>query len=196
IQLALYQMDINNLLVAQRVGDDEFIGKNAGETKHQGVELAASLLLEIAPTFKITPFVNYTFNDHSFVDFVDGENDFSGNPLPGVPKHRLNTGIQTQLFENFYWNTTHQFVGAMPLTDANSLSSDSFHVFTTKIGYEKNLSDSFSIGINLGVNNLFNVRYAQSVLINTRAFGGAEPRYYYPGNDRNYYSGVRLKYSM
>ena len=196
IQLALYQMDINNLLVAQRVGDDEFIGKNAGETKHQGVEVAASLNIELAPVFKITPFVNYTFSDHSFIDFVDGDSDFSGNPLPGVPKHRLNTGIQTQLFENFYWNSTHQFVGAMPLTDSNSLSSDSFHVFTTKIGYEKNLSDSFSIGLSFGINNVFNVRYAQSVLINTRAFGGAEPRYYYPGNNRNYYSGVRLQYSL
>lgn len=196
IQLAVYQMDIDNLLVAERVEDDQFIGKNAGETKHQGVELAGSYSIDITSGFKITPFINYTFSDHSFVDFVDGENDFSGNPLPGVPKHRLNTGIQAQLFENFYWNSTHQFVGAMPLTDANSLSSDSFHVFTTKMGYEKKLSDSFSVGLNFGINNVFNVRYAQSVLINTRAFGGAEPRYYYPGNTRNYYTGLRLKYSL
>ena len=196
IQFAAYQMEIKNLLVAQRVGDDQFIGKNAGETNHKGVELAGSYLIEIDPSFKITPFVNYTFNDHSFVDFVDGENDFSGNPLTGVPKHRLNTGVQTQLFENFYWNTTHQFVGAIPLTDSNSLSSDSFHVFNTKMGFEKNLTDAFSVGLNFGINNLFNVRYAQSVLINTRAFGGAEPRYYYPGNNRNYYTGIQLKYTL
>ena len=196
LQVAVYQMDIKNLLVAQRVGDDQFIGKNAGETTHKGVELAGSYRIEINPSFTITPFVNYTFSDHSFVDFVDGENDFSGNPLTGVPKHRLNTGVQTQLFENFYWNSTHQFVGAIPLTDANSLSSDSFHVFTTKIGYEKNLTDAFSVGLNFGINNVFNVQYAQSVLINTQAFGGAEPRYYYPGNNRNYYTGIRLKYTL
>lgn len=196
LQVAVYQMDIKNLLVAQRVGDDQFIGKNAGKTNHKGVELAGSYRIRINPSFTITPFVNYTFSDHSFVDFVDGENDFSGNPLTGVPKHRLNTGVQTQLFENFYWNSTHQFVGAIPLTDSNSLSSDSFHVFTTKIGYVKNLTDSFSVGFNFGINNVFNVQYAQSVLINTQAFGGAEPRYYYPGNNRNYYTGIRLKYTL
>jgi iron complex outermembrane receptor protein len=194
--LAVYQMDVRNLLVAERVGDDQFIGKNAGKTKHRGIELALNYRWIIDPGFKITPFVNYTYNDHSFVDFVDGEDDFSGNPLTGVPKHRLNSGLQIQFFDNFFWNTTHQYVSSIPLTDANNLSSDSFNVFNTKLKYEQKLSEAFTLGIDLGINNLFNVRYAQSVLINTQAFGGAEPRYYYPGNNLNYYTSLRLKYSL
>ena len=196
VDLALYRMDVNNLLVAQRIGDDQFIGKNAGKTKHQGVELGLRYAFHIFPKIEIVPFLNYTLNDHSFIDFVDAENDFSGNPLTGVPKHRITSGVQMRLFNDFYWNTTHQYVGAMPLTDANSLSSEPFNVFTTRMGYQKKLSDKFTLGLDVGINNVFNVVYAQSVLINTQAFGGAEPRYYYPGNDRNYYGSLRLGYKL
>ncbi len=196
VNIALYRMDIRNLLVAQRVGDDQFIGKNAGKTKHQGLEMGLSYTLNLSSEINVAPFLNYTFSDHSFVDFVDGTNDYSGNPLTGVPKHRLNSGIQIRLFNDFYWNTTYQYVGAIPLTDANTLSSDPFHLFNTKLGYGKKLTDRISIGIDLGMNNIFDVVYAQSVLINTQAFGGAEPRYYYPGDGRNFYGSLRLGYRL
>jgi iron complex outermembrane receptor protein len=194
--LALYQMDVRNLLVAERIGDDQFVGRNAGKTRHQGLEAAINYRWDLASGIRITPFVNYTYNQHSFVEFIDGDDDFSGNPLTGVPKHRLNSGLQLQFKDQLFWNTTHQYVSSIPLTDANSLSSDPFHVFTTKWRYEQKLSSAFSLGISLGINNLFNVRYAQSVLINTRAFGGAEPRYYYPGNNRNFYTSIMLKYIL
>jgi iron complex outermembrane receptor protein len=194
--LAVYQMDVKNLLVAERVGDDQFVGRNAGETRHRGLEAALNYRWAISQDWEVMPFLNYTLSDHQFVDFVDGESDFSGNPLTGVPVHRLNSGLQVQYAGRFFWNTTHQYVGSIPLTDANTLSSEAFHVFGTKWRYEQRLSTRLGMSVSFGINNLFNVRYAQSVLINTGAFGGAEPRYYYPGNDRNYYGSVRLSYSL
>jgi iron complex outermembrane receptor protein len=196
VNIAIYRMDIKNLLVAQRVGDDQFIGKNAGKTKHQGLELGLSYALDLSPNISVSPFFNYTISDHSFIDFVDGSNNYSGNPLTGVPKNRLNAGLQVRLFNDFYWNTTYQYVGAIPLTDANSLSSEPFNLFTARLGYGKKLSDRISFGIDFGINNLFDVVYAQSVLINTQAFGGAEPRYYYPGDGRNFYGSLRLGYKL
>ena len=189
-------MNVKNLLVAERIGDDQYIGKNAGKTKHQGLELSINYTLSISSKIQLTPFINYTGNDHKFIEFIDKGVDFSGNPLTGVPKHRITSGVQMRLFTNFYWNTVHQYVGAIPLTDANSLSSDSFNVYNTRMGYQKKLSDKFSIGVDFGINNLFNIVYAQSVLINTQAFGGSEPRYFYPGNERNYYGSLRLGYRL
>ncbi|MGB5379017.1 TonB-dependent receptor family protein [Muriicola sp.] len=194
--LTLYQMDVRNLLVAERIGDDQFVGRNAGRTRHQGLEVAINYRWDLTSRMRITPFVNYTYNRHSFVDFVDGDDDFTGNPLTGVPKHRINSGLQIAFKDRLFWNTTHQYVSSIPLTDSNSLSSDPFHVFNTKWRYEQKLSSVFSLGVSLGINNLFNVRYAQSVLINTQAFGGTEPRYYYPGNNRNFYTGIRLRYTL
>ncbi|MGP1991999.1 TonB-dependent receptor family protein [Zobellia laminariae] len=192
LDLAVYRMDIENLLVNQRIGEDQYIGKNAGSTKHQGIDLELSYTIALTPQLQLRPFINYTLSDFSFVEFIDGENDFSGNPLTGVPKNRLNSGLQMQMNNGFYWNTTHQYVDKISLTDANTLYSDAFNVLNTKIGYRKELSSRFTIGLNLGINNIFDTKYAQSVLINATGFGGSEPRYYYPGNGLNWYGGLKL----
>ena len=196
MNLALYQMDIKNLLVAQRVGDDQFIGKNAGKTRHRGLEITMNYRWELSPQIQITPFVNYTLSDHEFIEFIDGDDDFSGNPLTGVPKQRRTAGLQTQFFNDFYWNIVHQHVSEIPLTDANTLESEAFTVFTTRLGYSKKLSERFTVGIDFGVNNVFDKVYARSVLINTQGFGGSEPRYYYPGDARNFYGSLRLGYRL
>ncbi|CAM4129645.1 TonB-dependent receptor [Zobellia roscoffensis] len=192
LDMAVYRMDIKNLLVDQRIGEDQYVGKNAGSTKHQGLDLALSYTTPISSWLKIRPFINYTLSDFSFVEFIDGDNDFSGNPLTGVPKHRFNSGLQMQTGNGLYWNTSHQYVDGISLTDANTLYSDSFNVWNTKIGYKKQVFERFNFGLNFGVNNIFDAVYAQSVLINATGFGGSEPRYFYPGNGRNWYSGFSL----
>ncbi|TXN37978.1 TonB-dependent receptor [Flagellimonas hymeniacidonis] len=196
LNFALYRMNINNLLVAQRVGEDQFIGRNAGETRHQGLELDAKYALRLCKQLVLSPYLSYTLSDHSFVDFVDGDDNFSGNPLTGVPKHRISSGVDFRHTNGLQLNLTHQFVDDIPLTDANSLNSDSFNVFNAKLGYQTSLSSHFSLGLNAGINNLFDTNYAQSVLINASSFGGALPRYFYPGNGRNVYGGFKLSYLL
>ena len=196
VDLVLYQMDVRNLLVADRVGEDQFIGRNAGKTRHRGMEMALRYRFTISPGFQLSPFINYTLNDHEFVEFVDEGEDFSGNPLTGVPEHRLTSGIQTRFLTHFYCNLTHQYTSAIPLTDANSLSSDPFHVFNMRMGYQQKLTDQFTLGLDIGIQNLGDTLYAQSVLINAPSFGGNEPRYFYPGNDRNFYGMLQLGYRL
>ncbi|TMU55340.1 TonB-dependent receptor family protein [Flagellimonas algicola] len=191
---ALYRMNINDLLVAQRTGEDQFIGRNAGETRHQGLELDAKYVISLCNQLQLSPYLSYTLSDHSFVDFVDEDNDYSGNPLTGVPKHRISSGFDLQHSNGLQLNLTHQFVDEIPLRDNNSLNSESFNVLHAKLAYQTSLSNHVSLGLNAGINNLFDTNYAQSVLINASSFGGAPPRYFYPGNGRNVYGGVRLGY--
>ena len=122
---------------------------------------------------------------------MNGDNDYSGNPLTGVPKHRLSSGLDLQHLSGLSLNLTHQFVDKIPLIDAASAYSDSFNIFHLKLGYRTSLTQNLSIGINVGINNVFDTHYAQSVLINAM---GSQPRYFYPGNGRNYFGGVRLGY--
>lgn len=196
LEASIYHMRIKNLLVAERVGEDQFIGRNAGKTKHLGIDLDASYQINVSKNIRLIPILNYTFSNHSFVDFVDGDEDFSGNPLTGVPRNRITSGIQTDFGNGLYWNTTYQFVDEIPLTDANTLSSSSFSILNTRLGYRTLLTQKLSIGIDFGVNNITDKTYAQSVLINAVGFGGNEPRYFYPGNDRNYYGSLRLTYTL
>ena len=196
MDVTFYRMNIRNLLVAQRVGEDQFIGKNAGKTRHQGVEFQLDSRINLSNVSSLSPSIGYTISDHSFIDFVDGDDNFSGNPLTGVPKHRLHLGLRFEHKKQFYWSATSQFVDQIPLTDANSLSSESYNLFNTRIGYTREIVPNFSVGVNAGINNVFNTRYARSVLINAVGFGGNEPRYFYPGNDRNFYGGLVMKYQL
>ncbi|MCW5514932.1 TonB-dependent receptor family protein [Muriicola sp. Z0-33] len=196
LDITFYRMDIKNLLVAQRVGEDQFIGKNAGKTRHQGIELQLDYRFNLGNNTTLSPSVGYTVNDHSFKEFVDGDDDFSGNPLTGVPKHRLHFSSRLEHKKKFYWTATYQYVDDIPLTDANSLSSDAYGIFSSQMGYNTSVSEKLSLGINIGVNNIFDTTYARSVLINAVGFGGNAPRYFYPGNDRNYYGGVQLAYRL
>ena len=192
--ISLYQMNITDLLVAERIDEDLFIGRNAGETRHQGIELDANYRWEIAQNWVAIPRISYSYSNHTFVDFVDGDNDFSGNDLAGVPQHRINSGLTIRNVKGFVFNLTHQFVDEIPLTDANTLFSESFNVFNAQLRYRTNLGNHFFLGLNFGVNNLFNTNYAQSVLVNAVGFGGNEPRFFYPGNERNYFAGIQLQY--
>lgn len=196
IDVSLYQMNIKNLLVGERIAEDRFVGRNAGKTRHRGLEIGVNYTWNLSKNIQLSPFINYTLNDHQFVEFIDEDVDFSGNALTGVPRITGTSGVQLRLFQGFYLNTTHQYLSAVPLTDENDLYSNPFSVFTTRMGYLKNLSSRFTLGIDMGINNVFNTVYAQSVLINTQGFGGSEPRYFYPGDERNYYGSVRLGYKF
>ena len=193
--ISLYRMDINDLLVSERVGQDQFIGRNAGKTRHQGIEVDANYATPFVFNSTLKPFVRYTFNNHSFVDFKDGDDDFSGNDLTGVPKNKLDAGFNW-LLKGFYWNVNYQFVDEIPITDANTLSSNAFSLFNTKIGYSTIIKNKLTLGLNFGINNLLNEKYARSVLINAVGFGGREPRYFYPGDNRNFYGGFSINYQI
>ncbi len=196
LNLSLYQMNINNLLVGERIEQDIFVGKNAGKTRHQGVELGLSYNWQLTKNVHLSPFINYTFTNHTFIEFIDEEEDFSGNQLTGVPKHRSTSGIQARFFENFYSNLTVQHVSEISLTDAADLFSDPYAIANIRMGYFNKLSDKLTLGIDFGINNFFDATYSQSVLINTQGFGGGEPRYFYPGDARNFYGSIRLGYKL
>ncbi|MDF4203517.1 TonB-dependent receptor [Maribacter sp. SA7] len=198
LEVAAYIMPIKNLLVAKRVGNNQYIGRNAGKTKHQGVDLDWSYRINLTNKITISPFISYTYSNHKFIDFTDEEadEDYSENALTGVPKNKVNSGIQTNLGNGLFANITHQFVDEIPLTDSNSLYSDSFNLLNIKAGYKKQITEKLRLGLDFGINNLTNKKYAQSVLINATGFGGNAPRYFYPGNNINYYGGVKLNYTL
>ncbi|VXB37075.1 TonB-dependent receptor [Maribacter litoralis] len=196
--IALYVMPIKNLLVAKRVGDNQYIGRNAGKTKHQGIDFDWSYKFNVTDKIEISPFISYTYSNHKFIDFIDDEanEDYSDNDLTGVPKNKINSGIRTNFGNGLFLNITHQFVDEIPLTDANSLYSDSFNLLNFKLGYKNQISEQLRVGFDFGINNITDTRYAQSVLINASGFGGNAPRYFYPGNNINYYGGVKINYTL
>ena len=194
--ISLYRLDIKNLLVARRTAEDQFIGINAGRTQHDGLELALNYNWLNNESISISSFINYTLNNFTFKDFIDDEDDYSGNDLTGVPSNIFNTGVDFNSTFGIYGNINFQYVGKMPITDSNNLYSNSYSLTNFKIGYQLNLNKKLKLNTFIGVNNIFDKHYASQILINASGFAGNAPRYYYPGNPVNHFTGVNLNYNF
>ncbi len=191
---ALYLLSIQDLLVAERVGNDQFIGRNAGKTNHRGLELQVQYAKNLNQNIHINAYVNADFNAHKFIDFVDGDEDFSGNDLTGIPKEKITAGITVLHESGFDATISFRHIGSQPITDANTLFSDDYQLVFTKVGYTKKFLSNMSLNISAGINNVFDTTYASSILINASSFGGNEPRFFNPGAPINFFSGMRLQY--
>lgn len=193
---SLYRIDLRNLLVARRTAVDQFIGVNAGKTQHDGLEVQLNYDWIQTESFQLNAFLNYSRNDFVFREFIDEDNDFSGNQLTGVPDQVLNMGIDFNSEFGIYGNINFQHVGSQPITDSNSLFSDAYQVTNLKIGYQRDIFSQIRLNVFFGINNVFDEVYASQILINASSFGGNAPRYFYPGNPTNYFGGLNINYSF
>jgi iron complex outermembrane receptor protein len=193
-ELSLYHMSVTDLLVARRISEDQFVGINAGRTSHNGIESMINYKL-IDGRDKLSIFTNYAFSDFKFVDFIDNENDFSGNELTGTARHHLNAGVDVSSHVGLYGNINYKYLSSFPMRDDNSIFSDPYQLVNVRAGYRK-LFKSLQLDISAGIQNLLNEKYASMILINASSFGGRQPRYYYPGLPRNYDVSISLKYYL
>lgn len=187
-----YRIYIKNLLVARRTGEDAYIGVNAGSSIHPGLE--TELKWRITSPFyypSVSILGNATVSNYHFTDFVDLGVNYSGNNLPGTSKL---TGLgmlnlsPSKNFDLIFW---YRYTGEMPVNDANSDFSESFGITNAEINY-RGKSNKFKFEVKAGIQNLFDINYAGMLAVNAPSFGGGLPRYYYPGNPRNYYVTVLI----
>ncbi|HEY9168000.1 MAG TPA: TonB-dependent receptor [Lutibacter sp.] len=194
--IAFYQMNVKDLLVAKRVGEDEYVGVNAGKTSYTGLEITGNYFLVKTRIFNVKHSNNLSLNNFKFKEFTDFENDYSGNKLTGVPNITLNSSVTIEKSQGFYGRTDFNYVGKIPMRDDNSIFSKKYHLVNAVIGFKTSEEKKFSIDLFVGLNNILNEKYASMILINATSFGTAKPRYYYPGEPVNYYAGINLKYNF
>lgn len=196
--VSIYRMQVQDLLVAERVGEDAWVGKNAGESLHQGLEaelhwiLLQNFFAARISAKEISIRTNYSYNHFYFTDFVDFDNDFSGNQIPGVPDHVFYAGLFSELGAGAYTMAGFRHVGSMAMNDANSRYTDMYQIVDLTLGYKNEFNFLRNMDVFLRINNLFNSHYASMILVNAPSFGNSQPRYYYPGLPRNFYLGLRL----
>lgn len=192
--LSVYNLKITDLLVDRRAENDALFAINAGETNHFGVEGNLKYIILSSEKLTINGFTNFSIYNYKFSEFLDDEDDFSGNKLTGVPAEVVNSGIDFNTNLGFYGNINFQHVGSMPANDENTVFSEAYQLTNTKIGYKTILKKKLSINAFFGVNNVFDIKYVSQLQVNASSFGGNAPRYYYAGNPVNYYTGVKIGY--
>lgn len=194
--LALFKLDVRNLLVARRTAEDQFIGINAGKTQHNGLEIVIKHQWIDNKTISVNQYITYTLNDFKFKEFIDGDTNYSGNKLTGVPSNVLNLGIDFDTKMGVYISVNYQYIGQIPITDSNALFTKSYNLANIKLGFKHSINKNLKFNAYFGLDNMFNEKYASQILINAVGFGSTAPRYYYPGNPSNYYTGLNLSYNF
>jgi iron complex outermembrane receptor protein len=193
-EFAVYRMEIKDLLVATRIGDDQYEGVNAGKTLHEGIEITLKHNWQMNRIFNLNSYIGTSIGKYVFKEFVDSGNDYSGNKLTGVPANKVNAGLILNTRFGIYFNADYQFVDKIPMNDANSAFSDSYNITNLKTGYRFEILHNLSSNLAFGVNNVTNEKYASLILPNALPVGTSSPRYYYTGLPVNYYGSVSLNY--
>lgn len=187
IDLSVYNMWVENLLVAQRVTEDQFVGINAGKTSHPGIETSISYLKAVGKNKRqeagVT--IDYNFQPHQFTEFVNKDVDFAGKQLPGNPRNKLSTALSYSN-RKLHINITNLFVSNMFADDSNTITVDSYNLTNIHLGCD--LVDINNWKLNLGgqLNNVLDKSYASMIAVNPTSFGSSLPRYLYAGLPRNF----------
>jgi len=195
-EISLYLMNIDNLLVARRTGDDQFIGVNAGNTIHKGLEIALNYFLINKKQLQLSHSNSFSLNNYTFEEFQDLDDDYSGNDLTGVPDKTFFSQLHLNTSFGIYAFLNYQYIGEIPLRDDNSIYADSYQLVNLKTGFKKGFGSHIQLDAQIGINNIFDEKYASMLQINAGSFGNNAPRYYYPGTPLNYYASLNLKYSF
>lgn len=187
-ELAVFTIDLENELIPFELA--AFPGRtffaNAGSSSREGIEAA------IARSFDngLRVDASYTWSDFSFDDFVDDNgNDFSGNQLPGLPKHYGYLGLSYRGDSGLSATVEAVYSGELVANNANTAQVSSYTVANLRLSHEVE-TGPWIIRPYFGINNIFDEDYNSNIRIN--AFGA---RYFEPAPGRNFYAGVVVNFS-
>lgn len=190
--ITLYWIDLKNLLVTDRLTEEIFTGINAGQTSHKGLEISLKNRFFSYNQFpgKLSANLSYTFTKNKFINFTNDDVVYDGKALPGIPKHTAQIKLQWTPLHSLLFEAQLQSVGRQFLNDANTLKTSAYYFGNMKISKTFEATKSSAMSLYVGVNNFTNSHYASMVVVNAKAFGANEPRYYYPGLPRHAYMGI------
>ena len=196
-QLSYYHLDVKDMLVVERLNDIDYLPKNAGEARHAGIEHELQLNWPVHSSrwFSEVQFkAAQSFSQHRFTKFIDSDDDFSGNAIPGVPNYQASVYASARTDYQMGCSFTYLYSGRQYMNDENTQQYPGHQLLHGKVFWDFQSKKSFTLHLYLAVNNIPDRRYASMILVNAPSFGGEAPRYYYPGEPRNYKVGVKISF--
>ena len=163
--------------------------RNAGRTERRGVELG--LRADAGP---VRSALSYSYADFAFVDYrfetVSGgfvtRTVYDGNRIPGIPQHQVQ-GSLTWIAGRVHSTIEGIAVSKTLVDDANTASAAGYGLVNLRLGGSFALGNGARITPNVGVQNLFDRRYAGSVSVNATA-----GKYFEPAPGRTFFVGLGL----
>lgn len=183
-EAAAYIMDVRDALVQFQVAaaDGRDFFRNAGRTRHRGVELAATAA--VAPAVSLSG--AYTFTDVRFRDDGDPDADFEDNRVPGITPHRV--------FAAATWSPGAARITAelhhnarQPADDANTADNPGYTLVDLRAHTAFALG-TIDVAPFVALNNIFDQKYFGSLTVNAAA-----ARFYEPAPGFNITLGASMR---
>ncbi len=191
--LAFYRIELKDLLTTKRITEDIFTGINAGRTLHQGLEIRMESRIFNRPAFpgNLVAGVSYSRSINRFIEFSDDGITYNGNLLPGIPDQTMVLQLTWKPVVKMKVALDTGYTGKQFLADNNSELYPGYWLANLKWSFDLDIKKTGYLTCYIGINNLSDTHYASMLVINARAAGSSEPRYYYPGLPRHGYFGLR-----
>ena len=176
--LALFYMTVENAIVQTGTNElgREFFG-NAGTNLHRGLEATATW----QPASFLELHTSYTGNQ---ITYRSGA--LEGNRVPGIPDHRFYGRLKSTV-RDLWLRLGVEAASDFYVNDANTAESDGYTVVDARVGHEGLVLRNVELEPFAAVNNVFDVQYNASVMVN--AFGG---RFYEPAPGRSLQVGLNV----
>jgi iron complex outermembrane receptor protein len=186
--VALFQADVRDALVPYEIAAPRFFYRNAGSTRHQGLEVGSDLSVVSGVSIGATwTYSDYRFRKYSFTDTA-GTHVLDGRPLAGIPDNWLSLRIHVQpaAFAGIWAEAQPIYSSGYLVSDVANTRTSQWWSTNVRAGWDGS-AGSMRLSPFIGVNNAFNHQYVSSVVINA-----ARGRYYEPAPGRNVYLGMSI----
>jgi iron complex outermembrane receptor protein len=201
-EATIFHINVENEIVPYEVLGDVFY-RNAANTRRTGLEAGSQI--EFIRGLDLT--LSYTYSHFNYQDyaartisldsagnFVETDEDFSGNVVPSVPRHNLYLSLaySRPLFRQVdgFIRASYMGISGMWVDDANSDETDSYNLVNAVLGFDLNFGN-FNILLSGGMDNILDVTYVG--FTNTNSANG---RFYEAGAPRNWYISLNLGYTF
>ena len=151
-----------------------FSNENYPRTRRQGIEVGVKA--------KPFPWLSL-WGNYGYIKPVLREGSFSGNEIPGVPRHKGSLAAEFNFGKGIHLSTKANIVGSRYFMSdwANQVERQSgYYTFDMKLSYAWRGLKAF-----IGVNNLFNRKYAEFAVVDSIG-----TQYFYPSPERNFIGGI------
>ncbi len=187
--VAVFQADVRDALIPYEIQAPRFYYRNAGSTRHRGVEVSSDLT--IVPGVRLNAvwtYADYRYRRYSFTVSDTIVHTLDGRALPGIPQNWLNLtlGAQPAAFHGAWAEVQQTRSSGYLVSDTLSTRAAPWWSTNVRVGWEGTTA-GMRLAPFVGINNAFNHLYVSSVVINA-----ARDRFYEPAPGRNFYVGLSV----
>lgn len=163
----------------------DFNFKNIGKTERYGMELTGEQYFE-----KLTLREGYSFIKTKIKETAPNELGTQGNEIGNVPNHKLSIGLDYQINTQLNLSATTIYSAKYYLNNSNTGGKQNSYTVTD---ITLNYYPMPSLRLYVGINNIFNEKYYNSISEKS-SFSNGKYYVYDPAAERNYVVGFKYNF--